>query len=379
MKRLCALFAALSLLPLGGCGLDGGIYSNYRSIEQLQLVRTLGVDFDGDGLALSAAAGRPQSGKPLLLSARAAGLAAGTHALQAQTPRGELFFAHTQYLVLGQAFAGRGVAELLDYVERDVCTRMGAGLFVVRGGSARSLIAGAGEDWDVNDVLTSLKAETDRRGDSHVFDVRETAVALSESGAALICAIRAVDTEGSVFGLSPGVSAVPDGYGILKNGALCGFLGGKQAQAASLMLGKLGAVTRSFPDGAGGAVTLELRCGAPDLHFSRRPDGGLTLSVRIAPEAMIAAPGSDRLDTAALTAAVNAALTEELTRLLRRSQAENADFLALGRALRLQGVDPASLPADWLQNLTWEVTVETSIRHSYDLRERAGTDGGGAP
>ena len=375
MRRFSALLGAiLLLLAQSGCGLGRGIYSNYRAVEDLLLVQTLGVDA---GPVLSAATGRPQGGAPTILRHAAASIPQGMDVLQQRTPKGQLYFAHTRYFVLGEAFAAEGVGPVLDFVERDTLTRMGASLFVVRGGTAEALITGAGEDWDVGDVLATVRQETETHGDSHVFDVRETAVALSEYGAALVCALRLTDTGGSVFGLSEGVAAVPDGYGILRDGALVGFLDGGQARAASLMRGVLGTVTQELPFGDG-RVTVELRCAMPEIRLD-----GAVLSVRAMPTAVLvgadtAASVTDPAALAALTAAIDRSLTDELTRLLARVQAEGSDFLSLGRALRRQGIDPAALPEDWLSSMEARVTVETVLRHSYDMGERAGTDGGGA-
>ena len=374
MRRCLALFGAFLLLSaLSGCGLGRGIYSNYRAVEDLQLVQTLGVDA---GYVLSAATGRPREGKPTVLRRAAASIPQGMDALQQRTPRGQLYFAHTRYIVLGEDYAAAGVGPVLDFVERDTLTRMGALLFVVRGGTAEALVTGAGEDWDVGDVLATVRQETEAHGDSHVFDVRETAVSLSEYGAALVCALRLTDTGGSVFGLAPGLAAVPDGYGILRDGALVGFLDGGQARAASLMRGVLGVVTQELRLGDG-RVTVELRCAMPEVCFD-----GRVLSIRAEPTAVLvgadtAASVMDPSALAALTAAIDRSLTDDLTRLLARVQAEGCDFLSLGRALRRQGIDPAELPADWLTSCEYRVTVETVLRHSYDLGERAGTDGGG--
>ena len=371
VRRIAAIAAALLLLS--GCGLGRGIYSNYRPLEDLQPVRTLGVDA---GPVLSAAATHLPDSAPTILRRAASSIPAGLDALQQRTPRGQLYFDHTQYIVLGQRYAEEGVDAVLDFVERDVHTRMGAALFVLRGAKAEALVTGSGADWDVGDVLATVVAETDKRGDSHVFDVRETAVALSEYGAALVCALSLADTEGSVFALAPGLAAVPNGYGILKDGALTGFLDGDEAQAASLMLGKLGTVTREAPCG-GGTVTLELSCGAPEITLSE-----LGLLIRAAPTAVIsgvntAADVTDAAVQDALTAYADAALSGDLTALIARSKAENCDFLALGRALRRLGVDPAALPERWLETLPVSVCVETALRGSYDLTSRAGTDGGG--
>ena len=380
LSRLPAAVLALSLLA--GCGGGRGVYSNYRRLEELQLVETLGVDAGEDGgVLLSASAGTGAAGDGAVLSARAGALIPCMEALQNRTVRGQVFFAHTQFLVLGQAYAENGVAELLDYVERDIHTRMGTGLFVARDAAASALVTGAGSDWDVSGVLASVRRETAGRGDSHVYDLRETAVALSEYGAALVCALRIVGTEGGVYAASPGLSAVPAGYGVLKDGRLVGFLEEEEAYAASLLCGTLGAQTRLLPDGSGGAVTVELRCPRPEMRCRRAPDGALTLEIAAKPEAVIAAAGSADVVSGrapeALAAALDAAVREDLFRVVRRAQALDADFLAFGRALRLDGVDPARLPPDWLRTLSVRVTVDTTLARSYDMGAPASLDGGG--
>ena len=379
LSRLIA--AALALSLLSGCSLGRGVYSNYRPLEELRLVETFGLDLDGDGLLLSASA-LPDASGGAVLSARAAALAPGLEALQDRAVRGQVFFAHTQYLVLGQSYAEAGVGGLFDYVERDIHTRMGTGLFVVRDGTAASLVTGAGADWDVSGVLASVRRETAARGDSHVFDLRETAVELSEYGAALVCALRIVSSSGGVYDVQPGLAAVPAGFGVLKDGRLIGFLDESEALAASLLRGTLGAVPVLLPDGSGGAVTVEVRCARPELRCSRTADGKLLLEIAAKPEAVIAAAdgGADVTDASALeamTAALNARVRDAIAHTVSRAQAMDADFPAFGRALRLSGVDPAALPPDWLRTLAVCVTADTTLTRSYDMGAPAGMNGGG--
>ena len=105
------------------------------------------------------------------------------------------------------------------------------------------------------------------------------------------------------------------------------------------------------------------------------------MNIRAAPELELAAVegGSDWTDppaAAALTAAVNAALRDDLSAVLARSQAMGADFLALSRALRRGGVDPTALPPDWLETATFEITVDAELTRSDGLGAPLGTGGG---
>ena len=209
-NRMAALAAALALTALTGCGAGRGLAANYLPIEDLILVETLGLDRGDDGaVLLTASAGGAE--EACVLRAGAPALVPALAQLQDRAVRGRVIFAHTQSVVLGQAYAEGGVGDLFDFVERDIHTRMGAQLYVVRGGTAEALVTGAGEDWTVSEALASVRGVTLSRGDSHVFDLRETAVALSEQGAALICALRPVSA-----GAGAPVVISPDCWSVLK-------------------------------------------------------------------------------------------------------------------------------------------------------------------
>ena len=371
IKRLWAALAALGLLT--GCSAGRGIYANYRPIEDLLLVETLGVDLVEDGaLGLAAAVEKGTEGARAV-EARAPGLVQGLAALQDLAGGGRVFFSHCQSFVLGEDYARAGVGGLLDYVERDIHTRMGTHLYVVRGSAAAPLVAGAA---DVTALLAAVRSETGERGDSHVFDVRQTAVALSESDAALICALRLVQGEDA------GLAAVPAGFGILVGGRLVGYLDAGEARAASLLQGVLGSAALDAELPSGGAATLVVRCGRPDVACRRGPDGAPAVVIRAAPVIELAAVegGADLTDpaaVAALTAAVNERLRGDLEAVLARSKAMGADFLGLGRALRRAGVDPAALPPEWLKAVQVEIAVEATLTRSDGMGAPLGRAGGG--
>lgn len=383
--RRCLPIIIIVCITLSGCGLRGGIYANYRAVEDLLPVQTLGVD-GGDGcVTLTVSAGQQESGgSPLVLSRSADGLLAAMDAAQDHAMRGELFFAHTQQIVLGRPYAEAGVGALLDFVERDVHMRLGTELFVLRSGDAEALFAGAAEaGLDLTQELAALREETEKRGGSHIGTFRETAAALSEYGAAAVCALRSAPLEGAVLPAQPGRIAVADGYGILRGDRLAGFLDGHEAEALSLLTGHLGTVTRSVPDGSGGEVTLEYG-GSADVVPAWNADGSpAPLKINAELSAVIAEPDaakvSDPETLAALSDALGAAVAADLRAVLETAQALDADFPALGGALRRSDAECfAALPGDWLQNLEFDVSVEAKIVHSYDLGDPVSTEGGAA-
>ena len=364
---------------LSGCGGSRSIYTNYRAIEELQTVQALGIDLAADGgVTVTAAVGKAgDSGSPAVLRRSGHSIPEAIASLQDYTERGQLFFAHVQYLLLGRDMAASGLDEVFDYVERDVNTRMGTELFVLRDGRAEDLMAAMADGEKITDLLSSIRRDTALRGDSHVNSLRAAAVALSEYGAVPVCALRAVPTERSVLSDGPAYTAVPDGYAILKDGVLVSFVSGKDAETLSLLTGNLGTVSHSIPDGAGGTVTLELSGSA---SFSAAEPTLTEVTVHI--DAAIAAvdspnaPVTDEAYLEKLSAAVSSELEESVQRLLGLSKSLNADFLPLAPAVKRK-TGRTILPEDWLQEMEFRLHTETVMAHSYEMREPLKMEGEG--
>ena len=387
MKPFRSIFIIIVCSLLSGCGMSGSIYSNYRAIEELRLIQTLGCDAgENGGVTLSASTGKQgESGETLLLRRDGASILKAMDSLQDYTTQGQMFFGHVRYVVLGREAAERGIGELLDFAERDARMRLDAALFVLESGSAGDLIMSPGDDsYDITEVLGSVRQDVELRGISHVGNFRETAVALSEYGAALVCLLRPVDTEGSVKLEEPGLSAIPCGYGILKDGKLVGTITAPEAEGASLLLGYPGTVTRRVPDGRGGEISLQFDGAGGGVQPSWNADGSpgpveVTLNVR----AVVAETDGDSgivLDSAYvdfLADELRQSLEIDLRNVLAQAQALDADFLAVGRELRLSGGSRFSaLPSNWLTTLDFQVRVKAVVDHSYDLGDPVDTDGG---
>ena len=381
--KLIAAALTLSLL-LAGCGMGGSIYSNYRQLEQLRPVEILGVDADARGVSVSAAAGAiGEDSGPLLLRRPGESILNAMNSLQDYSEHGRLFFSHVKYVLLGRSFAEEGVGELLDFAERDAGMRLDTELYLLSDSEAGELILAAGEeDFDVSELLDSTKRDLELRGAGHIYNFRETAVALSEYGAALVCMLRVMSSEGSA---SPGAqTTVPAGYGILKDASLVGELGVSEAEALGLLLGHPGTVSRAISDGRGGTVTLQfdgMGGGIEAKWDGERPaPASVTLRVRAvvaetenAPDDLMQDPGY--LD--GLTRRLEEELEKDLLAVLDKARTLDADFLALAGKLRRSGGGKFdALPEGWLGELEFEVSAEAVIDHSYDLDDPVGTDGG---
>ena len=137
MKILAALALCLLL-----CGCDG--LPRAREMGDMALLRTMGVDGDGQSVSLSVstgprAKGLQAEGQPaLVLSAKGDSLSSACLSLQGQSDS-YVFFGHVDQLLVGEELARQGLTELLDYLERDVELRLSSRLWLIRG-EARAVL-----------------------------------------------------------------------------------------------------------------------------------------------------------------------------------------------------------------------------------------------
>ncbi len=370
-RCLCLLLLLALCFSCAGCGVKGSIYANYRELDQLRLIRALGYDTSGAGVTLSASTGKQgENGESLSLCRSGENILKAMDSLQAYSTEGRLFFSHIQHVVAGREAAERGLGPLLDFVERDVRTRLDTELFILCEGTASSLLMNPGDDsYDATELLSSVKQDTSLRAVSRVSNFRETAVALSEYGAALVCLLRPVTTEGSVRLEEPGLTAVPVGYAILKDGSMVGVLEGRQAEAASLFLGYPGTVIREFSM-PGGTVILRISGTGAEIRPSwQNGTPALDITLRVTTVLSETEPDPSQTgqsfspDPGALEGAVEQMLTENLQDVIACSKSLDADFLALAKQLRRGH----KLPSDWLRNLNIRITVSAAADRGYDL------------
>ena len=119
------LLAAALLLPLTGCASLSltGFLPYGREIEDMELVRTLGVDGDGSGVTVIGSGGTQEGENANLVTGQADTISAAVLTMQSQGSS-YLYFGHVGQLLLGEELARQGVTPSLDYVLRDVEMRL---------------------------------------------------------------------------------------------------------------------------------------------------------------------------------------------------------------------------------------------------------------
>ena len=257
MKKVSftALFCAALCILLPGCA--ASIYTDSREVETLELIRTVGIDAEASGTALTVSTGLSGEGeKPKLYRLTASTAAEGTQLLSNHFAHGDAFFAHTEHILIGENAARSGISGYLDYVARAQSLRLGTNVFIVRGADAAdAMLLSLSDDTSASDTLTSIKKDAPRLSEGYVYSVGEILTQTVKGEAALVMAVT--PEENTVLTDENEALLAPAGYAVLRDGRLLGFVTGDAASGVCILTGKAESGAVSVPY-AGGRCTLML-------------------------------------------------------------------------------------------------------------------------
>lgn len=371
-RALAVMLSLLVFLPVSGCTLS--VYNNYRELERLQVIETVGFDAAEDGgVTLSISAGRDASGRePVRASASAQSVTEAMQELQDRSRSDELFFSGTGCILVGEEAAAE-TSRWLELIARSDTLRLDTPLFIVRSGEASELVTEAGgEESDITQIMQALMHYAEKSGPARIFTCADAARSLIENGAALTGAVR----EGEDASKEGSLTAELDGYAILGGeGRLMGYIDGEDALGVGLYCGEPGRAALTLSEG----VTAELAGGSVELVPTWGEDGSITaLEARVSVDAIVleALPGLE-LGSDEAREAIERELAGRASgwiyNILSKSVSLGLDFLGLGQ--QLERDDPErwhAMTAPWGAMLPeLEITVSAGAE-LLNIREFAG-------
>lgn len=410
MKRgLSLLIIICMLLSLSGCS---GIYSNFRELERLLVIQTMGIDFAEEGVCISLASGAKSDGSsPVRLFSTGVSVTSAVAHILSHSQEQELFLSHTSHVVLGEEAAQNGINGYLSYICRSPNLRTDIPLYIVKGGTAQEAVMQVGDgSKGISEVLEAVRANVDERGDSKAFSASDLLRDLERNGSGLVCAIEcspsiqeggtkqeggsgsssgtdSAESPDSTGGSGSGeekqekqaLTAAAVGYGVIRGDRLCAYIDKEQAIGVGLLLNIVGISDIVVKDRYATPVTLELDQGSSVIKPVWAEDGSLEmLDIQIKAAANIAEIGGgghfsepDYEDY--LTAQLETAVSERVSSVIQLSKTLQADFLGLGNIVEMDdaekyralGGDFASL----LPGLTVRISVSGQIKHTNDIRD----------
>ena len=414
MKRFLSLLIIICALPaLSGCG---SIYSNYREIQQLMVVQTMGIDREKGGVQVSmAAAAEASGGGPRRMSAQGSTITAAIDRAYKLSYEEEIFFSHVNHLLVGEAAAEEGLDAFLDYVSQSPTMRIDIPLYIVRGSTANQAVMEVGDSSKgISEVMQTVHESFASPSNSRVFTVADTINSLLRYGSALVCAVECVPSSESV---SPGKSASaqgggeqnaqqgeeqnpqqeegqnaqdktqgetplmagPAGYAVIRDGKLCKFIEPEEAAAVGLLTGSLPITDITVTDRNGKDASLELNQGSAEITPVWGGKGqlkGLNIQAQVSASVLETdnwQQGSSNEYINHLTAQLESAVSQRLSSLLRTSMKLKADFLGLAGQVERKSPENYRLMSqrfsELLPGLELQITVSGQLSHTNDMKE----------
>ena len=422
MKRFLFLLIIMCALPaLSGCS---SIYSNYREIQQLMVVQTMGIDREKGGVQVSmAAAAEASGGGPRRMSAQGSTITAAIDRAYKLSYEEEIFFSHVNHLLVGEAAAEEGLDAFLDYVSQSPTMRIDIPLYIVRGSTANQAVMEVGDSSKgISEVMQTVHESFASPSNSRVFTVADTINSLLRYGSALVCAVECVPSSESV---SPGkaeseqqssgqsvqggegqsaqqgeeqkpqaeegqngqdktqgenpLMAVPAGYAVIRDGKLCKFIEPEEAAAVGLLTGSLPITDITVTDRNGKDASLELNQGSAEITPVWGGKGqlkGLNIQAQVSASVLETdnwQQGSSNEYINHLTAQLESAVSQRLSSLLRTSMKLKADFLGLAGQVERKSPENYRLMSqrfsELLPGLELQITVSGQLSHTNDMKE----------
>ncbi len=398
MKKALSLILCLSIcLCCSGCS---SIYTNYKEIEQLQVIQTMGLDYLSGGISLSlATAFDPKAlNGPARLFSDAPTITTAFERIRKYSFEEELFFAHINSLLLGEEAARQGLDSYLMYICRSPDIRVDIPVFVIKEGSAREAVLNVGNAINgISEVMRSVKQTLEWRGDGGLTRTADVVHDLRRHGSALVCALEysaSSEISGSVTdsdgALSPSDTnpeqslASTDrtlayiGYAIIRDGRLCEYIDREQAIGVSFLKNQVRICDIVVQDRQGNNVTLEIDKGSSDIRPQWAEDGSLTgFQVDAKVEASIVElssgnlTGGESLEYVQL--ALEKAVSQYMGQVLMLSRKYRSDFLGLGSRIEMKDAEKyRALSTDFdqlLPELEIRINVSGQLRHTNDIKD----------
>ncbi len=382
MKKLLIIYSICFSLLLSGCTT---IYNNYKEIEQLLVIQTMGLDEQGGGVILSLASAAGSNGsQPRKLSAAGDSITTAMERIYNYSYEEQLFLSHVGQLLIGEAAAEKGIDNYLGYISRTPEMRLDMPIFVVIDGTAEDAVMQVGDGKrGISEALETVEVSSRRRGDSGIYTAADVLRDSMRWGSALICALECSEAsespENGENSESPQLTTAAQGFAVMREGKLCRYLTREQAIAVGFLRNDTGISDVQVRDKYGDLVVLEIDSGSSRVKPIWSAPGelkGLEVQVDVG-ASVIEISGHGELQSAEytdhLTAQLEALISEYVTETLQASKELKADFLGLSTAVEKHSPEnyrllPRAFP-ELLPELELSISVSGQLRHTNDMRD----------
>ena len=370
------LYALVMSLTLTGCS-GSTIYSNYREIENLEVIRTLAMDGSEKGVTVTVGSGIGLDKSQAHIYERdAETLAVALDDMQNMAIGKETIFSHTEYILLGEDVAKSGIYDCIDYVIRASEMRIKTGFLIANGVKAGDVLKNASSEGEsATDMLSYLEKNLEKLGVGSVFTCDEIATSLAKNKCAFVMSVTLEDSANlSEDGSEKMI--VPAGFAVIKDGKLVDYFSEDASIGACYIMDRIQSEDVCITLAGGDVVTLSVKSEKTDItpEFENGSLKGINISLMLdanVEEAETEVQVTDkrvRKEMAELLADIK---VKELREAIDQSQRLDADVLDLGSRIQMKApLKFAEMPEKWediYSSIPIDISVSAKIERTYDM------------
>ena len=366
MKRCLVVgMTVLSIGLLTACGRASLPYA--REMGDMALMRTMGIDMEGEQMAVTISTGRRAVGlkgdtePPLIMSSTQSSISEACFVMQGMSDS-YLFYGYVDQFILGETAVQAGIFPVLDYLARNVELGLGTKLWATKEMSARTAIQTGGEE-GIEHKLSVLQTENEIGVAGLTPTAMEMFQAILEHGSAYLPVLELVQ-QGEEQRL------IEAGYAVLKEDHLQGYLYGEQARGLELLEGRDVSDILQVQWGQKNAVVQIT--GASNAYAPKYENGELKelqLHCRIAAELLEFESPIQQEDVDQIQKIVEQEEQKRMELTLQRLQDWGTDCVTVGSQVEMAAPEGwVRIEQDWeriFQEIPVEVTVQVTISRAF--------------
>ena len=358
MKHFLAWILSLLLMFSTGCS-QSSLFTNYRPIDRLLLVHTIGFDVHRDGLTLSLCAGEQETQGLVRLQSSGSNITECMDKLQRYSGKTELYFAHTRFVLVGEEYARQGLGDVMQYLEQSTQLRSDLPLFVVKGDTADKAVMQAGsKKQGIHDVLEAVLRDCEIQGMGYPFTCGDIGSYSAEYGSALACALTLTSTKDTDPTAEENhITPIAAGYGIIDYGTLVGFLSTDASRGMNLLINETGTGSMTLRL-AGQPVSITIQQCKIELRPTMINDNKLShleIAAHIKADIRETKEGHS-IDSETLEQELSKTIRQWMEELLLNMRTTECDFAGLGPRIAME------YPSlDWQPQLLRELPMEVTV------------------
>ncbi len=403
MRKLIFLIVACAVF-LSGCK-DGSMLPKRNEIQRLEMLRVIGLDKSEDSelLKITVTSKREEGGggngggngegkskpKAIVLTSEGKTMFSAERKFQTYTDK-EVFFGHVDYYLIGEEAAKEDLTKYIDFFTRDHEMRLDSLVFIVRGEANQVIKKSSTSDYFIADRLDAISKNASLLsllGEMRILKIMGE-LDQNDIFAFAIPSIKLIQRKEAISGIEnqPEEDLEIDGYGIIKDFKLIGFLNRTIARGYNFIQNEVEAGTIDIIDKTGKSVAMEI-LGNSTKIIPRVENGKVTsITIKSVFETNIDEVHSrENIFTEDilhyLEQQQSDQILKDMEKCLEYAKENSADFLGVGKAVNLKHpIIWERIKDQWptiFKDIPIMIKVESKINRTYDIREPNGYKAGG--